>query len=197
MPMPGMNYGWNGNSTDLTRRAGAGSYQLADGSWHQADKLVFDGEQLVVKEGPSGRQRLTAETLRRLEVNRDTFLLVESLPGRAVPTGKAEFVHSCVNRQGLRLLAKYYNQSEVAYFLSRSGQPLRLLPRNKNTFRETMAALVADYPALAARVLDGRLGPNETVRIIQDYADFRRSAAAVAPAAVSPPPPGAAAPPAP
>lgn len=171
-----MPYGWGvGKARDLGHRNGAGSYQLPDGSWQRARKLVFSNNQLLVRDSTGNKLRFTAETLRQLVVEKDTFLVVENLPGRQVPKSQPDFVRSCVNRQGLRLLAHYYSYGEVAYFLSRPNTPLVLLPTKKTSFKTVMGETVKDYPALAAKISRGILGPEEVVQIVNEYADFLRS----------------------
>ena len=109
MPTMAMPYGGYGAGKQLLAnyRDGAGSYQLPDGSWHKATRLVFDGARLTVQDSIAGKQRLTSETVQQLVVKQDTFLVVRDLPGRRVQPPKPDFLHSCVNSHGVRLLALY------------------------------------------------------------------------------------------
>lgn len=90
-------YGGNRNPN---YRKGEGSYQLPGGSWHQSPKLVFDGQKLVVKDADTDQLKLDLEALRQLEVTRDTFLVMRSLPGRVQASDKPELVHSLLNQHG-------------------------------------------------------------------------------------------------
>ncbi|WP_210516687.1 hypothetical protein [Hymenobacter terricola] len=176
-PVPSMNmnmppYGWGSRPESLAHRDGAGSYQLPDGSWHRAQRLVFNGEKLTVQDGATGKQRFTSETVRQLEVKQDTFLVVKDLPGRRVAPEKPDFLRSCVNRQGVRLLAMYYETGRPTYFLSRPNASMQLLPSGKAEFKTAMLAIVKDSPALTAKVASGEMGRDEAEQLIKDYADF-------------------------
>ena len=112
MGMP-MNGSHKGSQQLLASRDGSGSYQLPDGSWHKASRLVFDGIRLIVKDSTIAKQRFTSETVQQLVVKQDTFLVVRDLPGRQVAHPKPDFLHSCVNSQGVRLLALYDSRSKT------------------------------------------------------------------------------------
>ena len=151
-------------------RAGAGSFQLLDGSWHHARKLIFDGNSLVVKDSTSGRLRYTVSTLRQLEVKKDTLLVMHDLPGRAAAANKPEFVQLCLNRYGIRLMK--FGQM---YFLDRSNVSLQLLPSGKPQFKTAMLRILANCPTLRAKVEADAMGRNEVVEIIRNYADCAHS----------------------
>ena len=123
-PMRNPDPNWNTNpamygnpGASLADRDGAGSYQLADGGWRTGTRLVFDGERLTVRDSTAGRQRFTSETVRQLVVATDTFLVVRDLPGRPVPPPRPDFLHSVVNRRGVRLLALYRSGNRVNYLV--------------------------------------------------------------------------------
>ncbi|MBD2766600.1 hypothetical protein IC235_01680 [Hymenobacter sp. BT664] len=156
-------------------RKGAGSYQLPDGSWHSCSKLIFDGNQLTPKDSTAHKQRFTSETIQQLVVKQDTFLVVKDLPGRKVAPPKPDFLHSCVNRQGIRLLALYYESGRATYFLIRPHVSMQLLPTGRAEFKTAMLAIVKDSPALSAKIASGKLGRDEVVKIVEEYADFRRT----------------------
>ena len=161
----------NGSTRDFGHRSGRGSYQLADGSWRKVKKLVFDGEQITVKDSLVGKLKFTAQTVKQLEVGKDTFLVVSDLPGRKLPVEKLDFVQSCVNRKGIRLLALYADYGQVAYFLSRPGRTLQLLPKDRKVFKSVMMDIVKDNSGLAAKIATGKLGPNDAVTIVQQYTE--------------------------
>lgn len=176
MPTVGMPYGGYGaRSQSLAYRDGAGSYQLPDGSWHKASRLVFDGAKLTVKDSATAKQRFTSETVRQLVVQQDTFLVVRDLPGRQVLPPRPDFLHSCVNAQGVRLLALYYASERPTYFLIRPHTSMQLLPAGKAAFKTAMLAIVKDSPTLSAKVASGELGRNETVQLVQEYAASLRA----------------------
>ena len=176
MPNMNMPLGGYGNRTkSLAYRDGAGSYQLPDGSWHHTRKLVFDGERLTVKDSTAGKLKFTAQTLRQVAVKSDTFLVVKDLPGRREAPEMPDFVRSCVNRQGVRLLARYYESGRPVYFLSRPNASLQLLPAGKADFKKAMLEIVKDSPVLTARITKGELGRDEVVQIVQTYAEFLRT----------------------
>lgn len=174
MPPVGMPYG-SYRPQSLAYRDGAGSYQLPDGSWHSTSRLVFNGERLTVKDSTAGKQRFTSETVQQLVVEKDTFLVVRDLPGRWVPSPTPEFLHSCVNSQGVQLLALYYASGRPTYFLSRPHTPLQLLPTRKAEFKTAMLAVVKDSPALSTKVASGEMGRDEVVQIVREYAAFLRA----------------------
>ena len=161
----------NGSTRNFGHRSGRGSYQLADGSWRKAKKLVFDGEQITVKDSLVGKLKFTAQTVKQLEVGKDTFLVVSYLPGRKLPVAKLDFVQSCVNRKGIRLLALYYDNGQIAYFLSRSGRTLQLLPKDRKVFKSVMMDIVKDNSGLAAKIATGKLRPNDVVTIMKQYTE--------------------------
>ena len=161
----------NGSTRNFGHRSGRGSYQLADGSWRKAKKLVFDGEQITVKDSLVGKLKFTAQTVKQLEVGKDTFLVMSNLPGREVAVEKHDFVQSCVNRKGIRLLALYADYGQVAYFLSRPGRTLQLLPKDRKVFKSVMTEIVKDNPGLAAKIATGKLGPDDVVTIVQQYTE--------------------------
>jgi hypothetical protein len=171
MPNTGMfPYGGSGiRLQSLAYRTGSGSYQLLDGSWHKSSKLVFDGERLTVKDSTAGKQRFTSETVQQLVVEQDTFLVVRNLPGRKVAPPKPDFLHSCVNRQGVRLLALYYSSGRPTYFLSRPQVSMQLLPAGKADFKTAMLAIVKDSPGLSMKIASGEMGRDDVVQIVQDY----------------------------
>ena len=174
MPFMGMPYGGYGVGKQLltSYRDGAGSYQLPDGSWHKSNRLLFDGARLVVQDSSAGKQRFTSETVQQLVVEQDTFLVVRDLPGRRVQPPRPDFLHSCVNRQGVRLLALYSAAERPTYFLVRPQKTMQLLPAGKGAFKTALLAIVKDYPALSAKVANGKLGRNEAIQIVQEYAAF-------------------------
>ena len=170
MPPMGMPYsGYGARLQPLAYRDGAGSYQLPDGSWHKASRLVFDGAKLTVKDSAAAKQRFTSETVQQVVVQRDTFLVVRDLPGRQVPPLRPDFLHSCVNSQGVRLLALYNASQRPTYFLLRPHTAMQLLPAGKAAFKTAMLAIVKDSPALSAKVASGELGRNEAVQLVQEY----------------------------
>ncbi|GAA4040949.1 hypothetical protein GCM10022409_28670 [Hymenobacter glaciei] len=166
----GMPYGTYGaQSQSLASRDGAGSYQLPDGSWHKASRLVFDGVRLIVKDSAASKQRFTSETVQQIVVKQDAFLVVRDLPGRQVLPARPDFLHSCVNSQGVRLLALYAPGGRPTYFLSRPHTSMQLLPAGKAAFKTAMLAIIKDAPALSAKVVSDQLGRNEAVQIMQEY----------------------------
>ena len=175
MPTMAMPYGGYGAGKQLLAnyRDGAGSYQLPDGSWHKATRLVFDGARLTVQDSIAGKQRLTSETVQQLVVKQDTFLVVRDLPGRRVQPPKPDFLHSCVNSHGVRLLALYSATERPTYFLSRPKTSMQLLPAGRAAFKTAMLAIVKDSPALSEKVASGKLGRDEAVQIVQEYAAFQ------------------------
>lgn len=170
MPLP---YGPFGNGENLAHREGAGSYQLADGSWQRSEKMVFDGSKLVIKDGAAGKLRFDANAIRQLEVKADTFIVMAGLPGQSLAEGPA-FYQSCVNLRGVRLLAQYPRNSKATYILSRPDAAPLLLPTGKARFKAAMLEVVKDCPALTEQITDGSLRREEVVQIVQEYADCRR-----------------------
>ena len=169
MGMP-MNGSHKGSQQLLASRDGSGSYQLPDGSWHKASRLVFDGIRLIVKDSTIAKQRFTSETVQQLVVKQDTFLVVRDLPGRQVAHPKPDFLHSCVNSQGVRLLALYdAGAVRPTYVLSRPHTSMQLLPAGKEAFKTAMLAIVKDSPLLREKVASGNLGRDNAVQIVQEY----------------------------
>ena len=155
-----------GNTENPYYRDGAGSYQTAAGEWHRAEKMRFDGNRLVVKDG--GSNKLTLSELRCLEIARDTFRVLQSLPGRAAAAQKPEALQVAYSYHGTQLLYLYY-QGKVLNFWQRPGRSLQLLPTGKDEFKTAVLAIVQDCPALAAQVTDGTLGRRDTLKIVQAY----------------------------
>ena len=178
MRMPSDGYGFSTRTQLLAYREGAGKYQLPDGSWHKSSKLVFDGERLTVKDSTAGKLRFTSETVQQLVVKQDTFLVVKDLPGRRVAPPKPDFLHSCVNQQGVRLLALYYATGRPTYFLSRPHASMQLLPAGKEEFKTAMLAIVENSSTLSTKVASGNMGRDEVVQIVQEYADFLKASPA-------------------
>lgn len=174
-PMPQYNYtpkvpppNWPnpamyGNNTNPDARKGSGSYQLADGSWHQAQKMTFDGLRLTIKDDGKKKLVLTAAALHQLEVAQDTFLAVHTLP---IDVDASDFSESVFNRQGVRVVRLL---GEPRYLLQLPQQPLQLLPSRKKEFKEALLAIVQGCPALAAEIANGKLGHNEIVQIMRRY----------------------------
>ncbi|MVN78581.1 hypothetical protein GO988_19795 [Hymenobacter sp. HMF4947] len=167
-----MNHMYYGNNRNPNYRKGEGSYQLPDGSWHKSQKLVFDGQKLVVKDADADKLKLDFEAWRQLEVQRDTFLVMSNLPGRAQAADKPELVHSLLNQHGVRVLELCADYGKARYFVSRPQVPLQLLPSGKADFKTAMLAIVRDSPILAQEVSSGKLGRNDVVQIMQEYVDF-------------------------
>lgn len=163
VPMNGLPLG---NTENPYARAGAGSYQTAAGEWHQASNMRFDGSRLVVK--GDGATKLTLKELRCLEIARDTFRVLESLPGRAVAAQKPEALEVAYSYHGTQLLYLFY-QGKVLNFLQRRGHSLQLLPTGKDEFKTAMLAVVQDCPAVAAQVADGTLGRRDALKIVRAY----------------------------
>jgi hypothetical protein len=162
-PMNGLNMG---NTENPYYREGAGSYQTAEGEWHRAEKMRFDGNRLVVKDGSTSK--LALGELRCLEIARDSFLILKTLPGRAAAAQKPEALQVAYSYHGTRLLCLYY-QGKVLNFLQRPGRSLQLLPTGKDEFKTTMLAVVQSCPAVAAQVADGTLGRHDALQIVQAY----------------------------
>lgn len=173
----GMNNMYFGGNSNPNYRKGEGSYQLADGTWHRAEKLVFDGQKLVVKNTDADKLKLTATNLRQLEIARDTFLVMVDLPGRSPEYNRPEFVQSAFHRRGVRVLALYSEYSKPLYFVSLPQLPLQLLPSGKADFKAAMLRIVQDCPALVVQVDTGKLGRGDVVQIMQQYVDYPRPAA--------------------
>ncbi len=152
-----------GNNANPDARKGSGSYQLADGSWHQAQKMAFDGLRLTVKDEGKKKLVLTAAALHQLEIAQDTFLAVHTLP---IDLDASDFSESVFNMQGVRVVRLL---GEPRYLLQLPQQPLQLLPNRKKEFKETLLAIVQGCPALAAEVVSGKLGHNEIVQIMRRY----------------------------
>lgn len=179
MNMPYGNYG--SNTQNLAYREGAGSYQLPDGTWQQARVMTFDGNRLVVRDDPAKKLKLTASGVRQLEILRDTFLVINDLPGRLVAANGPDFVQSQFNRRGVRLLVRYPNGAgHPYYFLSRPNVPLVLLPSNKGGFKKEMLAMVQGCPALVAQLEEGTLGREDLVQLLQEYVECQRRGQATA-----------------
>ncbi|QKG55433.1 hypothetical protein GKZ68_01520 [Hymenobacter sp. BRD128] len=177
MNMPYGNYG--GSPQNLAYRQGAGSYQLPDGTWQPAQIMTFDGNRLVVKDDPAAKRKLTASGVRQLEILRDTFLVVNKLPGKLVATNEPDFVQSLFNRQGVRLLVRYPNgYGHPSYFLSRPNVPLALLPSSKAGFKKELLTIVQGCPALVAQLENDTLGQEDLVQILQEYVECQRRAKA-------------------
>jgi hypothetical protein len=169
-----MDYGNMVYTKSANYREGSGSYQLPDGSWHQAKNMVFTGEKLVIKDSTAGKQKFTATMVRQVEVKQDTFLVVSSLPGKLVSTDESEFVYSSFNRQGVRVLSHSAGYDKSSYFLSLPNEPLLLLPAGKARFKTTMLAIVKGCPALTEQVADGTLGRDDIVQIMQEFTEWQR-----------------------
>jgi hypothetical protein len=169
-----MDYGNMGYAKSANYREGSGSYQLPDGSWHQAKNMVFTGEKLVIKDSTAGKQKFTATMVRQVEIKQDTFLVVSNLPGGLVATNESEFVYSSFNRQGVRVLTHSAGYDKSSYFLSLPNEPLLLLPAGKARFKTTMLAVVKGCPALAEQVADGTLGRDDIVQIMQEFTEWQR-----------------------
>lgn len=152
-----------GNNVNPDARKGSGSYQLADGSWHQAQKMAFDGLRLTVKDDGKKKLVLTAAALHQLEVGQDTFLAVHALP---IDLDASDFSESVFNMQGVRVVRLL---GEPRYLLQLPQRPMQLLPDRKKEFKEAVLAIVQGCPALAAEVANGKLGPNEIVEIMRRY----------------------------
>ena len=172
MPPMDMHYGGYGVGKQMlpNYHDGAGSYHLPDGIWHKSSQLLFDGARLTVQDSIAGKQRYTSETVQQLVVRKDTFVVVRDLPGRRVQPARPDFLHSCVNSHGVRLLALYSATERPTYFLSRPQTSMQLLPAGKALFKMAMLAIVKDSPALAAKVASGELGRAEVVQIVREYA---------------------------
>ena len=158
-PNPAM-YGNNGNPD---ARKGSGSYQLADGSWHQAQKMAFDGLRLTIKEEGKKKLVLTAAALHQLEVAQDTFLAVRTLP---IDADASDFSESVFNMQGVQVLRLL---GEPRYLLQLPQTPMQMLPNRKKEFKEAMLIIVQGCPVLAAEIASGKLGHNEIVQIMRRY----------------------------
>lgn len=152
----------------------SGSYQLPDGSWHQASLIIFDGQHVTAKDGVAGKHRFTAEALQQLVVAKDTFVVMRNLPGQQEALSKSYFLHSCVNSQGVRLLGLYFGVFHPTYFLSLPHTSLRLLPTAKPQLKTAMLAIVKESPVLSEKVASGALGRDEVVQTISEYTDFIR-----------------------
>lgn len=172
-PPPGLNpaamgYGY----TNPNFREGDGSYQLPDGTWHAAQKMVFTTTKLTVK-GETGKLKLTTATVQQFEIAQDTFLVLGNLPGRVQNT-QPEFLESVFYRRGVRVLRLVSETtSTLRYFLQRPQAPLQLLPLHKDDFKKAMLPIVQGCPALVASITDGTLGPKDVVSIMQQYADCK------------------------
>jgi hypothetical protein len=185
-PMPQYNYtprvpppNWPnpalyGNNTNPDARKGSGSYQLVDGSWHQAQKMAFDGLRLTVKEEGKKKLVLTAATLHQLEVAQYTFLAVHTLP---IDVDASDFSESIFNMQGVQVLRLL---GEPRYLLKLPQAPMQLLPNRKKEFKEAMLIIVQGCPALAASIADGTLGHNHIVQIMRRYVACQPSSSAPA-----------------
>lgn len=75
----------------------------------------------------------------------------------------------------LELSADY---DKARYFVSRPQVPLQLLPSGKADFKAAMLAIVRDSPTLAEQVSSGKLGRQDVVQIMQEYADFLKQSGA-------------------
>jgi hypothetical protein len=166
MPEPLMHPLLLNNSPNPYAREGAGSYQTVEGDWHRAEKMRFDGSKLVVKDATT--TKLAIDKLRRLEISQDTFLIMQTLPGRAEAAQKPEVLEVAFSQHGTQLLSLYYGPSPL-YFLKRPGLSLQLLPTDKARFKTAMLAIVQDCPALATQVADGTLGRRDALKIVQAY----------------------------
>jgi hypothetical protein len=175
MPMPQYNYtpkvpppnwpnpAFYNNNINPDARRGGGSYQLPDGSWHQAQKAVFDGLRLTVKEEGKKKLVLTATALNQLEVDQDTFLAVHKLP---IDLDASDFAESLFNQQGVRVLRLL---GEPRYLLQLPQAPMQLLPNRKKEFKEAMLVIVQGCPTLVASITNGQLGHNDIVEIMRRY----------------------------
>jgi hypothetical protein len=133
---------------------------------HRAEKMRFDGSKLMVK--GANPSKLFLDKLRCLEIGQDTFLVLKTLPGRAVTAQKPEALEVAYSHRGTQLLCLYY-EYRVLYFLQRPGRSLQLLPTDKTEFKKAMLAIVQDCPVVAAQVAAGTLGRREAARILQTY----------------------------
>ncbi|MGI4875160.1 MAG: hypothetical protein ACRYFX_28730 [Janthinobacterium lividum] len=164
---------------------GEGSYQLADGNWHRAKKLEFDGTTLAVKDDLTAPLSLTATTLKQFEVQRDTFLLVSNLPEHAATAGP-EWVESLFYQRGVRLLAQYISSPQLHWYLRLPQEPFQELSTDRTEFKQAMLALVKDCPALVRKITRNTLGRDRVVDILAEYVECQTAASAVAEPAPEP-----------
>ena len=184
-PMPQYNYtprvpppNWPnpamyGNNANPDARKGSGSYQLADGNWHQAQKMAFDGLRLTIKEEGKKKLVFTAAALHQLEVAQDTFLAVHTLP---IDVDASDFSESIFNMQGVQVLRLL---GEPRYLLKLPQAPMQLLPNRKKEFKEAMLVIVQGCPSLAVSIADGTLGHNQIVQIMRRYVACQSSSSTI------------------
>ena len=150
------------------RNAGDGSYQLLDGTWHPATKMVFSATKLALK-NETGIVKLTTTGVRQFVLAPDTFVVAGSLPGRPQDT-PPEFLESLFYQRGVRVLQLVSEPHLPArFFVQRPPASPQLLPTQKEAFKAAMLPIVADCPALAASITSGKLGPKDVVDIMQHY----------------------------
>ncbi|GAA3939571.1 hypothetical protein GCM10022406_24620 [Hymenobacter algoricola] len=160
-----------------------GSYRGLDGIWHPVQIADWLVDRVYMNDSGNYYQAFSPEDMTAF-VQRgfnDTIVTVKGLaPGKLgrYPTafGRQLFRGAGMQLVDIQLESRSLLELLVLphqLFIRKNSEGWLLVPRQKAAFRQLMLVLLADDPAIVARLQNGHVGRRHLPRLLTEYADFR------------------------